>query len=92
VKPYNDLVITIESLQRTLVTMSDIKVNGIKYDLFVKTLSIFLKQNNTVPSKPYLGKLIPIGHNILSFDNRFMEYVFNLCNLDYYDFVSQKCY
>lgn len=90
VKPYNNLTIMPEALQRTLVTMSDINLKGITYDVFVKTLSSFLKQNNTIPSRPALGKLVPVGHNILAFDNRFMEYVFDLCNLNYYDFVSEN--
>lgn len=77
IKPYNELVITQEALDKTMVSMSDIK-KGISVEEFVSTLDKFLRGHNTSKKRPEMGRLVPVGQNI-PFDNRFLTYAFKLC-------------
>jgi DNA polymerase III alpha subunit (gram-positive type) len=85
VRPYNDLIIEKEALERTLVDIKDIN-NGLQLKNFVNAFKMLLSKYNTVKNKPEIGRLIPVGHNI-TFDNGFLIYAFEQLDLNYFDFV-----
>lgn len=86
IKPYADLKITKESLEKTMVKMSQINA-GIDITVFNKTITQFLKQHNTTPKKPQYGKLVPVGHNV-QFDLGFLEVALALEANELYDYIT----
>lgn len=88
VKPYNNLKITKEALEMTMVNMSDIN-SGISIAQFNKTCIEYLKSFNASPKKPFFGRLIPIGQNV-TFDIGFMKYALNINKVDFYEFVYEN--
>lgn len=77
IKPYAGLEIDKIVLSKTLVTMSDIN-SGIKVDEFVNTVIKWWDMHNTVKMKKEMGRLIPVGHNVV-FDNSFIQYALDFC-------------
>jgi DNA polymerase III alpha subunit (gram-positive type) len=87
VKPYADLTITKESLEKSLVSLSDIKKLGMDLRPFINTMEKFVKMHLAVTKSKDAGRLIPIGHNV-QFDNRFLRVAFELVNKDWNEYIS----
>ena len=75
VKPYADLVIEQEALDRTMVSMSDIN-KGMSVKEFISTATEFWETHRAKSKKKEMGRLIPVGHNI-PFDNRMLNWALN---------------
>jgi DNA polymerase III alpha subunit (gram-positive type) len=88
IKPYADLTITKEALEKTMCSMADIK-RGIDISEFVETLAKFLKKYNPEKKIKEKGRLIPVGHNIDEFDNDFLYGAFALFDYEWHDYVSR---
>lgn len=79
VKPYeglNGIEYRVEqgALQANGLNMSDVNSKGIEIkDLYLKLVELF-----KASKRGKFGKPILVGHNIGSFDNPFIEYVFNM--------------
>ena len=71
VKPYNDLEITKEALEKTMVNMSDIN-SGLSLKEFVAVAKEFWKQHQVRTKYKNMGRLVPVGHNV-TFDIRFIN-------------------
>lgn len=71
VKPYNDLEITKEALEKTMVNISDIN-SGLSLKEFVAVAKEFWKQHQVRTKYKDMGRLIPVGHNV-TFDIRFIN-------------------
>lgn len=71
VKPYNDLEITKEALEKTMVNISDIN-SGLSLKEFVAVAKEFWKQHQVRTKYKDMGRLVPVGHNI-TFDIRFIN-------------------
>lgn len=74
IKPYDDLVISKEVLEKTMVTMSDIK-SGMSCKKFYKTLSTLWNQYQAKGKYKGANRIVSVGHNI-PFDHGFIEYAF----------------
>lgn len=86
IRPYNDLVITKDALQKTMVTMSDIK-KGITIENFVDINREFDQMYQAKGRWKDKNRIVPVGHNI-PFDNGMLEYAYNYCGgKDYYEFI-----
>lgn len=77
VKPYADLKIEQAALDKTMVTMSDIK-NGISVKEFISTTHELWKQYQSKAKWEDARRLVSVGHNI-SFDHRMLEWAFQYC-------------
>ena len=77
VKPYADLKIEQAALDKTMVTMSDIK-NGIPVKEFINTTHELWKQYQSKAKWEDARRLVSVGHNI-SFDHRMLEWAFQYC-------------
>lgn len=88
VKPYNDLVIEQDALDRTMVSMSDINA-GISIKEFVSTATEFWDSHRAKSKKREMGRLISVGHNV-PFDHRMLEYALNLQKKDFWDFIYEN--
>ena len=75
VKPYADLVIVQEALDRTMVSMSDIN-SGLNVKEFIATATEFWEAHRIKTKKREMGRLVPVGHNI-TFDNRMLNWALN---------------
>lgn len=75
VKPYADLVITKDALEKTMVTMSEINA-GITVKEFVTTATEFWEMHRVKTKYREMGRLVPVGHNI-PFDIRFINWALN---------------
>ena len=75
VKPYADLVIEQEALDRTMVSMSDIN-SGLNVKEFIATATEFWEAHRVKTKKREMGRLVPVGHNI-PFDNRMLNWALN---------------
>lgn len=73
VKPYADLVIEQEALDRTMVSMSDIN-SGLNVKEFIATATEFWEAHRVKTKKREMGRLVPVGHNV-QFDIRFINWV-----------------
>ena len=71
VKPYNDLEITKEALEKTMVNISDIN-SGLPLKEFVAVAKEFWKQHQVRTKYKDMGRLVPVGHNV-TFDIRFIN-------------------
>lgn len=88
IKSYNNLTITTEALEHTMVTMSDIK-SGVSVEDFVNVLIEFFELYRVKTRSKEAGRLVPIGHNI-PFDNGFLDYAFNLCKKNFYNYIYEN--
>lgn len=88
IKPYNGLKLTQESLDRTMVNISDINA-GIDIKQFNKTYSAFLKTHQVKAKYKDKGRLLSVGHNI-PFDHGFLEYALNLGGLEFFEYVHEN--
>jgi len=88
VKPYEGLKITQKSLDKTMVSMSDIN-SGITVKQFDETFSQFFKMHNASGNSSERGRLVPVGHNV-GFDNGFLSYALNLHKLNLYSFIYEE--
>lgn len=77
VKPYADLKIEQAALDKTMVTMSNIK-NGIPVKEFINTTHELWKQYQSKAKWEDARRLVSVGHNI-SFDHRMLEWAFQYC-------------
>lgn len=77
VKPYADLKIEQAALDKTMVTMSDIK-NGIQVKEFISTTHELWKQYQSKAKWEDARRMVSVGHNI-SFDHRMLEWAFQYC-------------
>lgn len=77
VKPYADLKIEQAALDKTMVTMSDIK-NGIPVKEFINTTHELWKQYQSKAKWEDARRMVSVGHNI-SFDHRMLEWAFQYC-------------
>lgn len=75
VKPYGDLIIEKEALDRTMVTMSDIN-SGLSHKDFISTATEFWENHRIKTKNREMGRLVPVGHNV-PFDIRFLNWVLN---------------
>ena len=75
VKPYADLVIEQEALDRTMVSMSDIN-SGLNVKEFIATATEFWEAHRVKTKKREMGRLVPVGHNV-PFDNRMLNWALN---------------
>lgn len=82
IKPYDNLVITKEALNSTMVKMSDINA-GIDADKLAPVLvDIFTKENTNRAGKfKDMGRPLIVGHNI-AFDKKFLRYFFSRIKVD----------
>jgi len=78
VKPYADLVIEQEALNRTMVSMSDIN-SGLSVKDFITTAIEFWEVHRIKSKNREMGRLIPVGHNV-TFDIRMLNWALNFCN------------
>ena len=78
VKPYADLVIEQEALDRTMVSMSDIN-SGLNVKEFIATATEFWEAHRVKTKKREMGRLVPVGHNV-QFDIRFINWVLDFEN------------
>ena len=78
VKPYANLVIEQESLDRTLVSMSDIN-SGLNVKSFTETAAKFWESHRVKSKNREMGRLVPVGHNI-PFDNRMLNFALEFTN------------
>lgn len=77
VKPYADLKIEKVALEKTMVSMTDIK-NGIPVKEFVSTTQDLWKQYQSKAKWEDARRLVSVGHNI-PFDHRMLQWAFNFC-------------
>lgn len=77
VKPYGGLKIEQAALDKTMVTMSDIK-NGVDVKEFVSTAQDLWKQYQSKAKWEDARRLISVGHNI-PFDHRMLGWAFSFC-------------
>lgn len=84
VKPYADLVIEQEALDRTMVSMSDIN-KGMSVKEFISTATEFWETHRAKSKKKEMGRLVPVGHNI-PFDNRMLNWALNYMKKDSVEF------
>lgn len=84
VKPYNNLIIEQEALDRTMVTMSEINA-GLSVKEFIATATEFWEAHRAKGKKKEMGRLVPVGHNI-PFDNRFLNYALSFQKKDSTEF------
>lgn len=75
VKPYDGLVIEKQALQATMVSMSDIN-NGISKKEFADTARKWFAMHQVKAKTAEQGRLIMVGHNVLSFDRPFLDACF----------------
>ena len=75
VKPYDGLVIEKQALQATMVSMSDIN-NGISKKEFAETARKWFAMYQVKAKTAEQGRLIMVGHNVLSFDRPFLDACF----------------
>ena len=75
VKPYAGLVIEQDSLDRTMVSMSDIN-KGLDVKDFISTAIEIWETHRAKTKNKEMGRLIPVGHNI-PFDNRMLNWALN---------------
>lgn len=78
VKPYADLIIEQESLNRTMVSMSDIN-SGMNVKDFINTATEFWESHRIKTKYREMGRLISVGHNV-PFDKRFVNWALKLNN------------
>lgn len=71
VKPYNDLEISKEALEKTMVNISDVN-SGLSLKEFIAVAKEFWKQHQVRTKYKDMGRLVPVGHNI-TFDIRFIN-------------------
>ena len=71
VKPYNDLEISKEALEKTMVNISDVN-SGLSLKEFVAVAKEFWKQHQVRTKYKDMGRLVPVGHNV-TFDIRFIN-------------------
>ncbi len=86
VKPYEDLTITQQALDFTMVDMADIN-KGVDHTKLVEITIQFLKEAN--PTGKARSKPILVGHNIV-FDLMFLKVLFQLCKKDFNDYVANN--
>lgn len=86
VKPYDGLVIDPVSLEKTMVTMKDVE-NGMDKKKLLKEIIKRLKASNCANGRD-TGNTDLAGHNIISFDRKFMEYLFTSEGENLYDYVG----
>lgn len=84
VKPYADLVIEQEALDRTMVSMSDIN-KGMSVKEFISTATEFWETHRAKSKKKEMGRLVAVGHNI-PFDNRMLNWALNYMKKDSVEF------
>lgn len=84
VKPYDDLVIEQDALDRTMVSMSDIN-KGVSVKEFISTATEFWETHRAKSKKKEMGRLVPVGHNV-TFDIRFLNYALSLQKKDDVEF------
>lgn len=77
VKPYADLTIEKQALEKTMVSMSDIK-NGVSVKEFIATTHDLWKQYQSKAKWEDARRLVSVGHNI-PFDHRMLEWAFRYC-------------
>lgn len=77
VKPYAELKIEQAALDKTMVTMSDIK-NGIPVKEFVNTTYELWKQYQSKAKWEDARRLVSVGHNI-GFDHKMLSWAFEFC-------------
>lgn len=75
IKPYADLKISKESLDKTMVSMSDIN-SGITIQDFIKTATKWWDNHRVKAKNREAGRLLPVGHNI-PFDLKFVNWALN---------------
>lgn len=75
VKPYDGLAIEKQALQATMVSMSDIN-NGISKKEFADTARKWFTMHQVKAKTAEQGRLIMVGHNVLSFDRPFLDACF----------------
>lgn len=75
IKPYDDLTIEKEALERTMVSMSDIN-KGLDSKTFAATAIEFWETYQAKSKNKEMGRLVPVGHNV-QFDIRFINYLLN---------------
>lgn len=75
VKPYDGLVIEKQALQHTMVSMSDIN-SGISKKQFAETAKRWFAMHQAKTKIAEMGRLIMVGHNVLSFDRPFLDACF----------------
>jgi DNA polymerase III alpha subunit (gram-positive type) len=73
VKPYGDLIIEQDALDRTMVTMSEIN-SGLSSKEFAAVMEDFWENHRVKTRNREMGRLIPVGHNV-QFDIRFINWV-----------------
>lgn len=75
IKPYDGKVIEKQALQHTMVSMSDINA-GITKKEFAITAKAWFASHQAKAKVPEMGRLIMVGHNIISFDRPFLDECF----------------
>lgn len=69
-----ELKVEAQALQANGIKMKDVEEKGIDIKQLYKDLVKIFKENKKSYQKPVL-----VGHNIGSFDNAFIEYIFDIC-------------
>ena len=78
VKPYHNLIISEESLKRTMVSVSDIN-SGLNIKEFTDTIVKFWESHRIKSKTKEMGRLVPVGHNV-TFDIAFINKALSLTN------------
>ncbi|MFU2367152.1 MAG: 3'-5' exonuclease, partial [Enterobacteriaceae bacterium] len=74
VKPYNDLQITKESIQKTMVNMAEVN-RGMELNAFIDAFMRFCTQNFADIKGKDQRRLVAVGHNVM-FDVGMLEAAF----------------
>ena len=88
VKPYAGLKINPIVLEKTMVSMKDVS-NGMESKDVVKKLIELFKQSNTAGGKD-IGKTVFCGHNMIAFDSKFIEKLFQTEEKNVWDYVDSS--
>lgn len=87
IKPYkDDLVYQAKASEVSGITKDLLLSDGISIEESFITVKDFISSYQTSKSKPRL-----VGHNIKSFDNKFMENFFSYMDDNLYNYVQKEC-
>jgi len=87
IKPYGGLEIDEKSMAKSGVTMKDVE-NGKESSEVVKDLIKLFEESNKQQTER--GRTITAGHNVISFDSKFLETLFKVNKQDVYKYINRE--
>lgn len=89
VKKYKNLIIEETAMKINGITLEDLKKNGNDIKDVLEAIKDLAKELN--PTGKDKLKPILVGHNIMKFDNRFLQKAFRFYNDNLYNYFSEAC-